>query len=298
MEDEVHFSAGAVLVGDGLLSVLEDGGLQFHRAGFVGAVDVAEGGGEEEAADRLECFVDVDHVFGGRVKFLSGEAGGIVTVFFTTNAAGFDFEDDVEFGTFLEEFFGDGEVFGEFDDGAVEHVALEEGAFAFGDALAGGFEKRLEEALDFLRVAVVGVESDEDVVFLGENVDGFGQNDGPECGVVDIETGSELAATGGNLDDPVGIGIGEGLQGAVGGGDGSDVDGRVGVSAFLGGIEHGTVLCWCGDWHSAGGLADGGGDDKGCVERAGEGYNAGFFPEIGGRRMNCRRDGAGGREDA
>ena len=92
-------------------------------------------------------------------------------------------------------------------------------SLAGGDALAGGFEQRLEEAVDFGRVAVVGVEGDEDVVFLREEVAGFGEHDGTEGGILDGGAGGELAAAGGDLDDSVGLRFGEGTERTVDGGD-------------------------------------------------------------------------------
>lgn len=96
---------------------------------------------------------------------------------------------------------------------------------------------------------MVGVECDEDIVFFGEGVNRIGEDDGTFDGIIDGGAGCELAASGGNLDDPVGLGLGEGAEGSVDGGERGDVDGRVGVAAFLGGIEHGGVLFWRGDWH-------------------------------------------------
>lgn len=250
MENEVHFSFGSILVGDDFLAVAEDGGLEFYRAGLVGAVNVAEGRGEHETSDGIEGLVDLHHVFRRGVKLLGGEAGGIVTVFFATDAAGFNFEDDVELNALLEEFDGDLHVLIKFHDRAIEHVRLEKRAFAFGDALAGGIEKRAEEGVNLLGVAVIGVEADEDVVFLSEGVDGFGEDDGTESGVIDGGAGSELATTGRDLDDTVGLCLSESFEGAAGGGEGSDVDGGVGISTLLGGIEHLLILFWCCNWHA------------------------------------------------
>ncbi len=171
---------------------------------------VSEGGCEDEAADWVGAFRKPATMSSGSgVELFGREAGGVVTVLFAADAAGFDFEDDVELDTFLEEFVGDLHVFIEFDDGAVEHVGLEKRAFSICDALAGSVEERPEEGVDFGRVAVVGVKADEDVVFLSENVDGFGKDDGTEGRVVNCGAGSELAATSGNLDNAIGLGLGE-----------------------------------------------------------------------------------------
>ena len=254
VEDEVHFGFWAILVGDDLLSVTEDGWLELHGARFVGAVDVSEGGGEHKTTDWIEGLIDLHHIFGCGVKLLGGEAGGIVTVFFAADAAGFDFEDDVEFNAFLEEFDGDLHVLIQVDDGAIEHVGLEKRAFAFGNALSGGVEKGAEERIDLLRVAMISVEADEDVIFLGENMNSLGKNDGTEGRVIDRSAGCELAATGRDLDDAVGFRFREGLESAIGGSERGDVDGGIGVSTLLGGIEHLLVLFWCRDWHDWGGI--------------------------------------------
>ena len=196
VENEVHFSFRSILVGDNFLAVAEDGGLELDRAGLVGAVDVAESSGKHEAADGIEGLVDLHHILGRGVELFGGEAGGVVTIFFATDAAGFDFKDDVELDALLQKLGGDLHVLIKFHHGAIEHVGLEKRAFAFGDALAGGIEKRAEEGIDFLGMTVIGVESNEDVVFLGKSVDGLGKDDGTEGGVIDCGAGSELATTG------------------------------------------------------------------------------------------------------
>jgi hypothetical protein len=65
---------------------------------------------------------------------------------------------------------------------------------------------------------VVGVQGDQHVVFLREEVAGFGEHDGTEGGVLDGGAGGEFAAAGGDLDDAVGFGLGEGAEGTVDGG--------------------------------------------------------------------------------
>ena len=127
---------------------------------------------------------------------------------------------------------------------------LEKRALALGDALAGGFEERLEEAID-LSGGSGRCGGDEDIVFLGEKVRASASTMAPKAASFTADAGGELAATGGNLDDAVGFRLGESLERPVDGGEGGDVDGRVGVAAFLGGIEHGAVLRGSCDWHDA-----------------------------------------------
>ena len=141
-----------------------------------------------------------------------------MAVFFTTHATGFDFEDDTKLGAFLEKFGRDLHVFVKIDHRAVEHMGLEERSFALGNALARGLEERTEERVYFFGVAVIGVKCDEDVVFLREGVNGFREYDRSEGGIGHRGAGCELSAAGRHLNDPVGLGFCEGLEGSVGGG--------------------------------------------------------------------------------
>lgn len=249
VEDEVELGVGAVFGDDGVLAFFEDVGAEFDGAGFVGSVDVAEGGGEHVAADATEGFVNGEHVLRGGVEFFVGEAGVVVAVFLAADDAGLDFEDDFVAGALGEEFFGEFHILGQGEFGGVEHVGVEEVVEA-GGAAAGGFgDEGFEEFIDFFGLAVVGVEADEDVVFFGEAVGGLGEDDGAEGHVFDGGAGGEFAAAGGDLDDAIGFGFGEGFEGGADGAEGSDVDGGVGVAAFLGGVEHGGKLAGGGDGH-------------------------------------------------
>ena len=115
-----------------------------------------------------------------------------------------------------------------------------------------GGQEGLEEFLDVLWMALIGVEGDQDVVFGREEVDGFCEHDGTEGHVFHGSAGGKLTTAGGDLDDAVGLRLGEGFQSAIDRGEGGDVDGGVGVSAFLGGINHGTILGGGGDGHFVG----------------------------------------------
>jgi hypothetical protein len=199
-----------------------------------------------------EGFIHFHHVFGRGVELVGGDTAGVVAVFFTTDDAGLNFEDDLVLHAFGEEFLGEAHVLGERQLGGVEHVALEEVVEACGAALGGLGDEGLEEAVHLLRLAVVGVESDEDVVLFRQAMRGLSEDDGTKGLVFERGAGGEFAAARGNLDDAVGLGLREGLQGTVDGGDGGDIDRRISVTAFLGGIEHGTVLGGSGDGHLVG----------------------------------------------
>ena len=249
MEHEVHFSFGSVLVGDCFLTILEDRWLELDRAGLVAAVDVAEGGGEHEATNAVEGLVDSEHVLGRGVQFVRGHAGGVVSVFLTTDDACFDFEDDVQLHAFFEEGLGGGDILIERQFGTVEHVAVEEVAFSGRTTLRSCSEEWLEEFFDLVRVAVVCVEGNEDVVALGKAMHGLGQNNRAQGHVLDTGARGKFAAAGGDLDDSVRLRIRKGLQCAVDGRQRGDVDGGVCVTTLLGGVEHGGILGGCGNGH-------------------------------------------------
>ena len=137
--------------------------------------------------------------------------------------------------------------------GAVEHVAVEQVALA--SLTARGLVaamQRLEELLHVLWMAVVGVQGDEDVILRGQNVHGLGQHDGTQGHVFDRRAGGKLTTACADLDDAVRLALGECLQRAVDRGQGGHVDGRVGIAAFLSGVEHGVILGGSGDWHGCG----------------------------------------------
>ena len=128
-------------------------------------------------------------------------------------------------------------------------MGLEEWALTLSNPLARGIEERAKEGVDLFGVAVVRVKCDEDVVFLGEGVDGFGEDNGSKSGVSDGGSSCELPASGRDLNDSIGLGFGESFESSIGGGERGDVDGRIGISTLLGGIEHLGVLFWGRDWH-------------------------------------------------
>ena len=89
------------------------------------------------------------------------------------------------------------------------------GPLPAGDPLARGCEQRPKEAVDLFGVAVVGVQSDVDRALLGHDVGELGQRDRADHAVLDGRAGGELAAAGRDLDDAVGLGLGEPAQGGV-----------------------------------------------------------------------------------
>ena len=137
-------------------------------------------------------------------------------------------------------------------------MGIEEVSESGAAACGGGGDKWPEVGVDFFGLAVIGVEGDEDVVFFCEPMSGFGEDDGAENGVLDIETGGEFAGACGELDNAVRPGIGERFECGVDGDDGAHVDGRIGVVALLSGIKHAGVLLGGSDWHSRGTFGEGG----------------------------------------
>jgi hypothetical protein len=152
-------------------------------------------------------------------------------------------------GALCHELDGELQVLLQAELGAIEHVGVEEVALAFCSAFCGGGDEGLEEPLDVLRVAVIGVEGNEDVVALSQNVSGLSEHNGTKGHVFHVSAGGKLAAASADLDDAVGLALSEGTESAAQRREGGDIDGGVGVPTFLGGIKHGTELSRCGNWH-------------------------------------------------
>ena len=79
-------------------------------------------------------------------------------------------------------------------------MRLEKRTLAFGDTLARCLKEWFEKAVDLFWVAVVRVESDENIVLFCENVGRFCQYDCSIGSIVDVQARCELAASSGNLD--------------------------------------------------------------------------------------------------
>lgn len=256
VEYEGHAGNFTVLGCYCILTIAEDGGFELDVTGLVNAVYVAEGGSEHEFAERSECFIGLKHVFGRGVKLVSRVAGVIDSVFFTANDTNFYFEDDAEFGAFLDEFLGELEVFIHREGGGVKHVGVEEGRKTLRDAAAGFGKERADEGVHMFRLAVVGVQANEYVVFFCEAVGCFSKDDGTDGGTSYGRAGGKFAAADGNLDDTVGFCFGESAQSAVDDFDRRYVDGRKGVAVLLCRHEHFRILFWGGDRHNATMLVD------------------------------------------
>ena len=215
VEDEVHECFVAVLTGDGGLAIFEDGRLEFHCAGLVAAVHVSKGGGKHKTAEGAECLIDGEHVFRGGVELVIGDTAGVVAVLFSTDDAGFHLQDDVEPGALFHEGHGLVDVVLQAEFGAVKHVAVKEVTLTRCPTRCGGGDEGLQELLNVLRMTVIGVESDENVVTLSETMSGFCKDDGTESHVFDGSAGCELATTGADLDDAVTLRLSEGFERSV-----------------------------------------------------------------------------------
>ena len=128
-------------------------------------------------------------------------------------------------------------------------MRLEQVAFASGAELGGFGDQRFEEAFDFVWLTVVGVESDHDIVFGSQSMSGFCQHDGSFNRTADVHAGGKFSATDGNLNDAVGLFVCETLESSIQSDQRRNVDSRVSVVAFLGGIDHFSVLFGCCDRH-------------------------------------------------
>ena len=90
---------------------------------------------------------------------------------------------------------------------------------------------------------------------LGDPVRALREDDAPVGRILVGEPGSELPRARRELDDAVRLGLREALHRRVDRDDGGAVDGRIGIAAFLGGVEHAAELGRGRDLHGCGGLA-------------------------------------------
>lgn len=117
-------------------------------------------------------------------------------------------------------------------------MGLEGGQLAFGNLAGLDLEEGADPGVDVLLGAVVGVQSHGDAVVLGDlgRVGSEGQRAGDA--VLDGGAGAVFGAANGHLEDTVGLGLGEALEG---GGDGlgrGHVDRGVGELAIPCAIQH------------------------------------------------------------
>ena len=249
MKHEVELGLRPVLLHHRLLAVLQDVGTQLDRPRLVVAVHIAEGGREHVPPQPCQRLIDREHIFGGGVQFFPGGSRVINAIFLAPHHPGLDLKNDLVLGTFGQQFARELHVVGEGQLAGVEHVRLEQVVQTGGPPTGGFGDQWLEEAVNLLGLTVVGVECHQHVVLLGEAVRRLGQHNRSERGVLHVQTRSELTPARRDLDDPVGLFVGIALEGGVEGDDGGDIDGRIGVVALLGGIEHGGILTRGGDGH-------------------------------------------------
>ena len=140
---------------------------------------------------------------------------GFHAVLLATDDADLDLEDDVGRLARREELLGDLEVLIERHGRAVPHVALEDRQPAGLDALCARRDERAHEGVELVLGAVVGVQRNGDAVLLGDDVSELGQRHGAGHHVFDPQARAELGTAGGKLNDSVGSGIGEALDGGV-----------------------------------------------------------------------------------
>lgn len=112
---------------------------------------------------------------------------------------------------------------------------------------------------------MICMESDEDVVFFSKAMGGFCEDDRAESSIFDAGAGRELATASRDLNDAIGLGFGKRTKTTVDGGDAGDVDGGIGITTFLGGIKHGTVLSRSCDGHGGELVVSIGQSDKGIL---------------------------------
>ena len=252
VEDEVEWvGAGCeaeFLLGD-LLAHVEDLWAQLHVAWLVYAVDVAEGCGQQVAA-VLAGAEGIDGLLKVLFAGVQVRAGlSLDAVFFATDDADLDLEDDVGLVCLLQELLGDLKVVVDWDGGAVPHVGLEQWVLAAVDALLGDRDEWADVLVENLELAVVGVQRNVDVVVLSDLMCERSKRLGTSNLVLHGQARAELCAAGRELDDAVRLGFCETTNCGVDGLRRGAVDGRVCEPALLCSVEHLVVDLRGCNWH-------------------------------------------------
>ena len=143
-------------------------------------------------------------LFGGRVLIADA-------VFLTADHTGLDLQDDFVLMAKLQHFNGEIHVLLERQLAGVEHVAVEQVRLARGTATGSLRNQGLQETVDFVRLAMIRVERDIDVVLCGYPVAVLCEGDRSKHHVLQIARGVGTAA-GRDLDDTVALGLGENLR--------------------------------------------------------------------------------------
>ncbi|MCY1229779.1 hypothetical protein D9M72_421640 [compost metagenome] len=250
MEDEVERAVLADLRADLGLDVLEDLRAQLHAAGLVHAVHVAEGQGGDVAAvlAGAEGFDGGQGVFHRGVELLVDLV--FDAVFLAADRADLDLEDHLGSGGALQQFTGDAQVFLQGLGGAVPHVRVEDRvASGLNLGLRSG-QQRQDKAVQLVLGAVVRVQRDVDAVVLGYFAGECREAQGAGNHVLGGGTGPVRCAAGGNLDDAVGLCLGEAAQGRVQRLRGRDVDCRESEAARLCAVDHLGVDLWGCNGHA------------------------------------------------
>ena len=112
-----------------------------------------------------------------------------------------------------------------------------------------GFNQGLQEGIRRLRLAMVGVKGNQNVILFCKTMGRLSENDRARGGILVVQPRSELSGTGGELNHAIGFHVGKSLKRGIKGGDTRAVNRRVGIGALLCGIQHGNKLLRCGSWH-------------------------------------------------
>ena len=121
-------------------------------------------------------------------------------------------------------------------------MAVEEVRLSGGAAALGLLDQRDEEAVHLFALAVVGVQSNKHVIFLGKQMHMVGEGDRADNAVVYSASGGVRGAAGGNLDDTVGARLGKALEHRVSGFNVGDVERGIRISALGGSVQHFAIL--------------------------------------------------------
>ncbi len=221
VEDEIErlgTRRQAELLRRDLLAVGEHRGLELDVARLVHAVHVAECRRQQVPRARVactECLDGLEEVLVGGVELVVDL--GLDAVFLAADDTDLHLENDVRSRSAGEQILGDLEILVDRNGRAVPHVRLEQRVLACVDAFLRDRDQRTHVRVQLVLGAVVGVQSDGDVVLGGNHMSELCERHCADDHVLDTEAGAELGTAGRELDDAVAARVGETLDGGVDG---------------------------------------------------------------------------------
>mmetsp|Transcript_25669 Transcript_25669/g.47830 ORF Transcript_25669/g.47830 Transcript_25669/m.47830 type:complete len:355 (+) Transcript_25669:483-1547(+) len=245
VEDELHGLIISVskLLGDVLLSVVKNDGLELDISRSIHSVDITEGSGTGEGGvgNLGELFIGVINFLGLSVKTSRVNVSVINTILFSSSDTEFELEQDIELGEFLHVFLANGNILLQRFLRKVKHVGREKRLSVDLVVFLVGGNQTVHPWQPCL-LAVVSVEDDRNTVKCGNFVHMLGgsnasSNGGLVIGVVGGLSGNELTTSLGESDHDGASILGSGFHTGVDRVCSDNIHSRNGKACLLGVVK-------------------------------------------------------------